>query len=101
MYMILKFINPLVFFIALCVGFFIVYITAPKPEVIIKYPTPENAGRIIYKNKAEDCYKYKADKVKCPKDNKLISNNIDDDYNNENSNEEEKKGIFESIFKKK
>ena len=100
MYMILRFINPLVFFIALCVGFFIVYISAPKPEVIIKYPTPDNAGQIIYKNKAEDCYKYKANKVKCPKDNNLISNPIDDDNNIENK-EEEKKGIFESIFKKK
>jgi hypothetical protein len=65
--MINNFIDPFFFFIALFFGLFIVYISAPKPDIIIKYPTPDNAGKVVYKDSAENCYKYKAEQVKCPK----------------------------------
>ena len=34
----------------------------------------ENAGKIIYQDDAESCYKYKAIEVECPSDPDLISN---------------------------
>ena len=55
-------INPLFFFIGLFIGFFIIYINSPIPEIIIQYPTPKNAGNIVYKDKDDVCYKYKAKK---------------------------------------
>ena len=33
--------------------FFFVYILTPTPDIILKYPTPDNAGSIIYKDKAD------------------------------------------------
>lgn len=38
----------------------------------MKFPSPYNAGKIVYKNNDESCYKFKADKVSCPRDQKLI-----------------------------
>jgi hypothetical protein len=65
-------INPLFFFIGLFIGFFIIYINSPIPEIIIQYPTPKNAGNIVYKDKDDVCYKYKVKQVSCPKDKKNL-----------------------------
>jgi|TARA_B110001450_G_scaffold57193_1_gene53811 hypothetical protein len=59
--------NPIVFMISLCVGIFFVYVITPPPKVIVKYPTPENSGRIIYKDEAHNCFKINSTEVKCPK----------------------------------
>ena len=61
--MISKYIIPFYFFIALFIGLFVAYVSTPVPHVIIKYPTPENAGKIIYRDDADVCYKYKATEV--------------------------------------
>ena len=66
------YIIPLYFFISFCVGMLIVYSMTPKPKIIIKYPTPQNAGKIIYKDKSGVCYKYLAKEVKCPRNTKQI-----------------------------
>lgn len=65
-------IHPLYFFIAFAVGLMLCYVTNPKPDVVVKFPSPYNAGQVIYKDKANQCYKYQADKVSCPADKKLI-----------------------------
>lgn len=57
--------NYLAFFIGFCVGFTYVYLSAPKQKIIIKYPTPYNASKIIYKNENDFCYKYEVQEVKC------------------------------------
>lgn len=74
-------IQPLYFFIAFAVGLLLCYVTNPKPEVIVKFPSPYNAGQIIYKDKADSCYKYQASKVSCPIDKNLIkSQPIQEDF---------------------
>lgn len=70
--MIFEYIEPIYFFIAFFIGMLITYVTAPIPKVIIKYPTPENAGKIIYRDNADVCYKYKAKEVNCPLDKSKI-----------------------------
>jgi hypothetical protein len=60
------YIDPLIFLIALCLGLFYTYITAPAPHIIIKYPTPFNAGKITYVDNNNVCYKYRIKKVECP-----------------------------------
>lgn len=61
----LEYVNPLAFFIALFVGIFIVYLSVPEPKIIIKYPTPENVDKNIYKDGSDTCYKYQANEVDC------------------------------------
>ena len=68
----LKFIDPLIFLVSLCIGPFYTYITAPKPDVVIKYPTPFNAGKITYIDDAGVCYKYAVKKSSCPADKSQI-----------------------------
>ena len=66
------YIDPTAFFIALGIGIFISYILAQPKKVIIKWPTPENAGKIVYKDDADLCYKYKANEIPCPDDKSQI-----------------------------
>jgi hypothetical protein len=76
-------IHPFYFFLAFAIGLFYCYITTPKPELIIKFPSPFNAGKIVYHDQADTCYKYKADKVDCPTDKKLIRDQpIQEDFYN-------------------
>ena len=56
---------PLYFFIALFIGFFIIYITAPPPKIIIKEPTIDNAGHDTYIDDVGICYRYRKEQIKC------------------------------------
>jgi hypothetical protein len=68
------YINPLAFFIALAIGLFFTYIYSPPKKIIIKWPTPENAGKVIYRDtdNTDSCYKYKANEIPCPDDKSMI-----------------------------
>lgn len=63
---------PLYFFIAFAIGLLLCYVSTPKSEVIVKFPSPYNAGQVVYKDKADSCYKYEASVVSCPADKSLI-----------------------------
>lgn len=68
----LKNINLPIFLLSFAIGLFFVYILSPPPNVVLKFPSPYNAGKITYKDKSDTCYTYKADKVACPYDKNLI-----------------------------
>lgn len=57
--------NFLAFILTFILGMFYVYVDTPKPKMIIKYPTPYNVDKIVYKGLDEECYKFKAKEVKC------------------------------------
>lgn len=61
-------IDPFYFLIALCIGLLYSYVTVPQPTVVIKYPTPFNAGKITYIDQNDVCYKYQIKRTTCPKD---------------------------------
>ena len=65
-------IDPFVFLVSLCVGIFISYIFRKEPRVVVKHPTPENAGKITYVDDAGICYRYRAQEVDCPSDKSQI-----------------------------
>lgn len=71
--MISKYIDLRMFLISLAVGIFIVYIYQPTPTVIYVYPTPDNVNNIRYKDHAGNCFKFKANEVKCPEDTTQIN----------------------------
>ena len=75
MFQFTNYINAPAFFIALAIGLFFTYIYSPPKKIIIKWPTPENAGKIVYKDHADLCYKYNANEVPCPDDTTQIKNN--------------------------
>ena len=67
-----KYILPLPFFIALFIGFLMVYITAPEPRIVFKHPNPDNVDKNVYNADDDTCYKYEVDTVKCPTDKNII-----------------------------
>jgi hypothetical protein len=78
-----SFLNGPVFVVALGAGLLVTYMTVPPPKIVIKFPTPYNAGKIVYEGSPEDpdgdgkwtppkkgggkgdCYKYRALEVDC------------------------------------
>ena len=63
---------PFYVMISFYIGLFVVYILYNTPDIMIQYPTLENAGEIIYENDDDTCYKYKKIEVMCPVDKSVI-----------------------------
>jgi len=63
-----------VFLISLSIGIFFVYIFGSDRKIIYVYPTPENVNKILYKDKADNCFKLESKEVKCPTDSAKITN---------------------------
>ena len=58
---------PFYFLLSLCIGLFFIYTLTPTPDVIIKYPTPDDKTT-IYEDDVDNCFKFNSEKVKCPAD---------------------------------
>jgi len=71
--MLLNLISVPVFLISFAVGLFFVYILGPEMKTIFIYPTPENIDRILFKDKAENCFSFQEEIVDCQKDESLIT----------------------------
>ena len=65
--MFMKYLSIPYFLVSLAVGLLFVYLSSPKPTIIFVYPTPDNVDTIEYKDKADTCFKFNANKVTCTK----------------------------------
>lgn len=61
------------FIISFTVGLFFVYILGPEMKTIYIYPSPETVGRVLVKDKADNCFYYEEQIVDCPSDESQIS----------------------------
>ena len=66
--MYMMFINVPIFITSLAIGIFLAYITMPPTQVIYVYPNPENEHKISFKDKADNCFRFKSTEVNCPDD---------------------------------
>jgi hypothetical protein len=71
--MILNYISLPVFLISFAIGLLFIYIMGPEMKTIYIYPSPENVDKILFKDKADNCFYFEEENVDCPKDEKLIS----------------------------
>jgi hypothetical protein len=63
----LKYVNIPVFIISLAIGLFFVYITTGSDmRKIYVYPTPENVDLLQYRDKTNNCFRFKQTEVTCP-----------------------------------
>lgn len=68
----MKFIYAPIFILSLAIGLLYTYLTAPRPNVVYVYPTPENINDIQYKDEGGTCFGFKAAEVDCPSDESKI-----------------------------
>lgn len=68
----MKLISLPVFLISFALGMLIVYLTSPPPREIMVYPTPENVGELLYRDNADQCYRFMPTEVKCPADKSKV-----------------------------
>lgn len=71
--MILNYISLPIFLISFAIGLLFIYIMGPEMKTIYIYPSPENVDKVLFKDKAENCFYFEEENVECPKDEKLIS----------------------------
>jgi hypothetical protein len=68
--MLFKYISLPVFIISLAFGLFFVYVYGEDLSPVYVYPSPENVNKILYQDKADNCFQYKAVEVECTPDAK-------------------------------
>jgi hypothetical protein len=71
--MILNYISLPIFLISFAIGLLFIYLMGPEMKTIYVYPSPENVDKILFKDKAENCFYFEEENVECPKDESLIS----------------------------
>jgi len=71
--MLFNYISLRAFLISFAVGLFFVYALGPEIKTIYVYPTPENVNKILFKDKADNCFHFVEEIVECPKDKSKIS----------------------------
>jgi len=68
-----KYVNIPVFLVSFAFGVFAVYVTLPDTKRILVYPSPDNIDFIQYKDKADNCFRFKESRVSCPKNAGSVS----------------------------
>jgi len=71
--MLLNYISIPVFLVSFAIGLFFVYILGPEMKTVFIYPSPENVDKVLFKDKADNCFLFKEEIVDCPKDESVIS----------------------------
>lgn len=61
-----------IFIASFAIGMLYVYLSNPPPKVILKFPSPYNAGKVIYHDKSDECFVFDSEKVTCPSDTSVI-----------------------------
>lgn len=71
--MILNYISIPIFLVSFAVGLFFIYILGPEMKTVYIYPSPESVDKILFKDKADNCFYFQEQIVQCPNDENLIS----------------------------
>lgn len=71
--MIFNYISLPSFLISFAIGLLFIYIMGPEMKTIYIYPSPENVDKVLFKDKAENCFYFEEQNVECPKDKNFLS----------------------------
>jgi hypothetical protein len=68
----LHYISIPTFLISFAIGIIFIYILGPEIKTIYIYPSPENVDKVLFKDKANNCFNFEEEIVECPKNASLI-----------------------------
>lgn len=71
--MLLNYISLPIFLISFAIGLLFIYLMGTEMKTIYIYPSPENINKVLFKDKADNCFYFEEENVDCPKDQNLIS----------------------------
>jgi hypothetical protein len=72
--MLINYISIPIFFISFAIGLFFVYVLGPEMKTVYIYPSPETVDKVLFKDKADNCFYFEEKIVDCPNDESKISN---------------------------
>lgn len=62
-----------IFVISFMVGLFFIYVLGPELKEVYIYPSPESIENILFKDKADNCFRFEEKTIQCPENTSLIS----------------------------
>jgi hypothetical protein len=71
--MLLNYISIPVFLASFAIGLFFVYVLGPEMQKIYIFPSPETINKVLFKDKANNCFHFQEEVVDCPTDISKIS----------------------------
>ncbi len=71
--MFFEYISIPVFLVSFAIGLFFVYVIGPEMKTIYIYPTPENVHKVLFKDRAENCFYFEPRTIACPTNESLIT----------------------------
>ena len=71
--MLFNYISIPIFLVSFIIGLLFIYILGPEMKTIYIYPSPENVDKVLFKDKAENCFYFEEESIECPNDENLIS----------------------------
>jgi len=71
--MLFNYISIRIFLISFSIGILFTYILGPEIKTVYIYPSPETVGKILFKDRADNCFYFKEEVVECPNDETKIS----------------------------
>ena len=71
--MFFKYISFPVFIISFLIGLFFIYILGPENKKIYVYPTPESVNKVLFKDKADNCFYFEEETIECPENEDFIT----------------------------
>lgn len=57
--------NATALLVSFALGILYTYLVTPAPKVVVKFPSPYNAGRVLYRDGADTCFMFKSEPVTC------------------------------------
>jgi len=69
----MKYVNVPIFMVSLALGLLFTYLLGEDLKTVYVYPTPDNVGKIQYKDTNDTCFVYEAHEKECPSNSFLLS----------------------------